>query len=178
MPPKNAAENSKHRDKIDDLLLEGNSSRFISNYLKEEYGELISHAAINRYKNKHLDVNKDVGVKYQSKKDLKTKAKKDKIVNKVVSDLDFLDNIVNEANTFKVDLDSLKNNKDVSDLDHVNLCMKFKRLAIDAVKAKSLILDKNETNFNVNFEGSDFNEEERKSLRELALLGRKPTKNK
>ena len=42
MPPKSAVERSKHRDEIDDLLLEGKSPRFVSAWLENTYNKQLS----------------------------------------------------------------------------------------------------------------------------------------
>ena len=56
MVRRSAVEKSEHRDEIDDLLLDGNSPRFVSTFLKDKYSESISHTAINNYKKKYLEI--------------------------------------------------------------------------------------------------------------------------
>ena len=48
MPPKTKIEKSSHYKEIVDLLLQGKSSRDVSNYLKKQYGEDIGYTAISR----------------------------------------------------------------------------------------------------------------------------------
>ena len=64
MPPKTAVERSDNRDIIDDLLLEGKSPRFVSDYIKNEFNENISHTAINNYRKNKLNVKKEVAIQY------------------------------------------------------------------------------------------------------------------
>lgn len=52
--------NSPHRAEIEKLILEGWSVRRIANWLKETYGEQISHAAIANHKNKHFNVAREI----------------------------------------------------------------------------------------------------------------------
>ncbi len=62
MPPKPAVEKSPHYEEIIDLLLQNKSTRDISKYLKDEYGEEIGHNAINNYRRNHLKLDERVEV--------------------------------------------------------------------------------------------------------------------
>lgn len=77
MPPKNKVVSSPHRDEIDKLLLDGESSRNVANYLKNQYNEIISYATINNYRKVHLNVTKEAK-KIYNKKRLKGSQKKPK----------------------------------------------------------------------------------------------------
>ncbi|MBP5784223.1 MAG: hypothetical protein J6W16_01390, partial [Methanobrevibacter sp.] len=56
MPPKSKVELSIHYNEIVDLLLAGNSGRYVSDYLLNEYNEKISYKALNTYKKNKLNV--------------------------------------------------------------------------------------------------------------------------
>ena len=56
MPPKSKVELSPHYNEIVDLLLSGNSGRYVSDYLLNEYDEKISYVALNNYKKNKLNV--------------------------------------------------------------------------------------------------------------------------
>ena len=60
MPPKSKVEKSPHYKEIVDLLLQGQSSRTVSDYLKNTYNEDIGYGAINSFRNKHLDIEAEV----------------------------------------------------------------------------------------------------------------------
>jgi len=49
MPKKSAVINNPYRKEIEEMIIEGKSSRKISELLKDQ-GESISHTAINNYK--------------------------------------------------------------------------------------------------------------------------------
>lgn len=126
MPPKSAVELSDHRDEIDDLLLEGKSPRFVSEHLQREYSEKISHTAINNYRKKHLNVNKEATVKYQEKRSNEVR---DDAVNQTVSDLEYCDDIIELAHRVKLIVDH--ENK-ISELD-------IKKLGLQAIRVKQEI---------------------------------------
>lgn len=159
MPPKSAVERSEHRDEIDDLLLRGNSPRFVSAYLKNEYNESISHTAINNYKKKHLDVTKEAVIDYTKKKSKEAKQvqsqknsqeKKQKVVKKISSDLEKLDEIIEESFNTHVDLERLVDDPECNQVKVEGLKLKMRQQGISAVNAKNNILKQNDTNVEVN----------------------------
>lgn len=125
MPPRSAVETSPFRKEIEEYLLEGKSARFISEWLKEQ-GESISHTAINNYKKGSFNVHVEASKQYIEKE---SKKRKDKGIEKVVSDLEFCDNIINIAN--KVDL-KVTDEKKITELD-------IKKLGLQAIKTKQEI---------------------------------------
>jgi hypothetical protein len=139
MALKSAVELSDHRSEIDDFLKEGKSSRFISDWLKKlpkkEGPETISHVSISNYKKKKFNVKKEATIKYNEKK---SKEKLKKASDKVVSDIEALDEIIHEGQKIKLDLDNIRPDFDsgVTDLDIENTKLKAKRLVIQAAKAK------------------------------------------
>lgn len=60
MVRKTKVEKSPHYKEIVELLLQGQSSRTVSNYLMKTYNEDIGYCAINSFRNKHLDISSEV----------------------------------------------------------------------------------------------------------------------
>lgn len=129
--PRSAVEDSPHRKEIEKMIIEGKSPRYISKWLKEleEDPESISHTSINNYKNNKFNVKKDAVKEYN---DRQSKARKTRAKNKIVSDLEFLDNIKDIASKVNVTVD-----EDTKALDVV-------KVGIQAVKAKNEILKSGE----------------------------------
>ncbi|MBF4469469.1 MAG: hypothetical protein ISP01_08715, partial [Methanobrevibacter arboriphilus] len=114
MPPKPLVERSDHYDEIMDMIKEGLSSRTISNYLKDEYNEIISHTAINNYiqslKNKigseyHKRKKTNVPKIVQNERDKKDKS--NEVINKGVNDIDSLDRIISLAENLNLDVSGI-----------------------------------------------------------------------
>lgn len=186
MPPKSAVEKSEHRDEIDDLLLSGSSPRVVSSYLKNEYNESISHTAINNYKKKHLDVTKEAVIDYTNKKSKEAKQvqsqknsqkKKQKVVKKISSDLEKLDEIIEDSFNTTIDLERLVGDPDCDQVKVEGLKLKMRQQGISAVNAKTNILKQDDTTVNVNINDVKVNllEKVKKKRRELNDLsnGRK-----
>jgi len=125
MALKSAVELSEKRLEIDNLLKEGKSPRFISEWLKnlKDNPESISHTAINNYKKKKFNVEKEAVLKYN---ETKSKELLDEASDKVVSDLEYCDNIIDLAN--KIDLKVDHKNR-ITELD-------IKKLGLQAIKTK------------------------------------------
>lgn len=115
---------SPFRKEIEEMLIEGKSPRTISKWLKEQ-GENISHTAINNYKKKHFNVQEEAVKKYNDKV---SKTRKTKASNKILSDLEFLDQVKDVASKVNVEVD-----EDTSALD-------ITKVGIQAVRAKNEIL--------------------------------------
>ena len=159
MPPKSAVEKSEHRNEIDDLLLNGHSPRFVSNYLKNEYNESISHTAINNYKKKHLNVTKEAVIDYTRKKSQKAKiindnktckTKHEEKVKKVSSDLEKLDEIIEDSFNTQIDIDRLVGDPECDQVKVEKLKLQMRQQGISAVNAKTNILKQEDTNVEVN----------------------------
>ena len=120
------------------MIIEGKSSRFISNWLKEK-DESISHAAINRYRKGDFNIKDEAAKQYNEKQ---SKKRKNKAAKKVVSDLEALDEIIKEGNEIKLQLNSISPDMEagVSDLDIEKVKIQGKNLVIRAAKAKHDIL--------------------------------------
>ena len=156
MPPKSAVERSKHRDEIDDLLLEGKSPRFVSAWLENTYNEHISHTAINNYRKNKLNVPKEVAIEYKKKRDnekkqeKKSSQKKKKMVNKFLGDLEILDVIINDSYDPDIDIKRLEHDPEVDQVQVENLKLKKRDQAIKGINAKTNILKNDDTNIEVN----------------------------
>lgn len=159
MPPRSAVERSEHRDEIDDLLLEGMSPRFVSDYLKNEYNEYISHTAINNYRKNKLNVQKDAAIEYTKKKSKEAKEaqsaknsknKKNKKVKKVVSDLEKLDFIIEDSYNTNIDIERLENDLDSDQVQVEKLKLQKRKQAIEAINVKNNILKHDDNNIEVN----------------------------
>lgn len=159
MPPKSAVELSPHRNEIDDLLLQGNSGRFVSKYLLNEYNESISHTAINRYKKNFLNVEEQAKTEYVKKK-VQEKAVEKKLqeneheekvqvhVQSRVSDLESLDNIIQKANKYSNDLDSIED-----PVKREELKIKIQSNSIRANQVKHNIMKDEDNNVEIRFNG-------------------------
>lgn len=80
MAKKSKIETSPHFNEIVDLLLAGYSGRYVSDYLKNEYDEIISYKALNNYKKNKLNVKAAVKKKVIEKQKKKKKNQKSKAV--------------------------------------------------------------------------------------------------
>lgn len=153
MARKSKVEKSPHYNEILDMIKESISPRDISNYLKNEYNETISHTSINNFRKKiRSKTNQEYYKKKKSKNTPKIvnekKAKDEKfdsVVAKGVSDLDALDNIITEANKLNLDISNIKpkyleNYCVNSETEIEKLKIQAKRLSIQAVNTKAKIL--------------------------------------
>ena len=70
MGRKGKIESSPHYNEIVDLLLVGQTPRYVSDYLLNEYNEKISHVALSKFKKNKLNV------KAEAKKKIIEKEKK------------------------------------------------------------------------------------------------------
>ena len=187
MPPKSAVERSEHRNEIDDLLLDGHSPRFVSTYLKNEYNESISHTAINNYKKKHLNVTKEAVIDYTKKKSQEAKQvqsqkdsqnKKQKAVKKISSDLEKLDEIIEDSFNTHIDLDRLVDDPECDQVKVEGLKLKMRQQGISAVNAKTNILKQEDPTVEVNVNKDvtvnllDKVKEKRRELNDLNNNGR------
>lgn len=87
-------EKSDHYKEIVDLLLQGESSRAVSSYLKNEYNEDISFATINTYRKNHLNIKNRVNKKLIEKKKRK---EIDDAIDKVVEQKFEVEECIEEA---------------------------------------------------------------------------------
>lgn len=170
MPPRSAVERSEHRDEIDDLLLEGLSPRFVSDYLKNEYDEHISHTAINNYRKNKLNVTEEAAKVYherrqkEKKADEKTDKKKQRKIRKAVSDLERLDFIIQDSYNTDINIERLEHDPESDQVQVEKLKLQKRKQAIEAINTKSNILKNDDINLNIggeiNHTGSITNEYE------------------
>ncbi|WP_156314586.1 hypothetical protein [Methanobrevibacter arboriphilus] len=188
MPPKSKVEKSPHFNEILDMIEKSISPRHISDYLKNEYNESISHTAINNFVKK---IKSKTASEYYKQQKVKEKDKKSKVdevvdkelankeaiddvVNKGVSDLDALDTIISEAENVGLDIDSLyveegpRGGIVTSQADIVKIQILVKRLGIDAIKAKAMILKDSPEPPDINVNINDLNNFFKKQ-REIAI---------
>lgn len=124
MPPSPVILTHPFRKEIENMLIEGKSPRYISGWLKEQ-GENLSHTTIDTYRKKHFNPTKDAGLEYQN---TQSKKRKTRAKNKILSDLEFLDQVKDAAGKVKLVV-----NKDTKAIDIV-------KAGIQAVKTKNEIL--------------------------------------
>lgn len=129
-----AVELSPHRREIEEMILEGKSDRAISDWLIS-VGEKISYGAIFNYRKNRFNIKEEAVKTYNEKK---SKERKQKAVGKVVSDLDALDEIIEEGRKLKLDIQNVIPDEDtgVTDLDIEKVKIQGKNLVIRAAKVK------------------------------------------
>ncbi len=169
MPPKNKVISSPHRDEIDKLLLEGESSRNVSDYLENQYNEIISYGTINNYRKDHLNVTQEAKKIYtkrklkESKKKSKSKSRVDrkaqksvekksklaekrsrsrvdKKAQKLVGNIEELDSIIAEMNEVNLEIDETLSGEDIDPIKLLQFKLRCKELEIKAIKIKYDIL--------------------------------------
>ncbi|MBQ2654686.1 MAG: hypothetical protein IJF83_14120 [Methanobrevibacter sp.] len=171
---KNKVEKSPHYNEIIDLLVAGYSGRYVSSYLEDEYNEKISHAALNRYKKNKLNIKAAVKKKIiENEKEKQEKIKKsqetaranaiDREVEKEIQaqesieiaadyryrDVKKLDDLISEAESITVDLDISPNDEKYDPYKERSLKIKYKKLALDAMRLKYDLIDEDELTVNV-----------------------------
>lgn len=150
--PKPAVMTSPFRKEIEEMLIEGKSSRTISKWLKEQ-GEIIGYTAINNYKNNHFDVQSDAIQKYN---DTQSKKRKTRAVNRTVKDIEKIDQIIDNIDPEVVkEMDKKDQIRAVSPL----LQTKYKILGVIDDK-QSVEVNVNNNQFNPNTQKEIIDEEE------------------
>lgn len=178
MPPKSKVESSPHFNEIVDLLLAGETTRFVSDYLLNQYGEKISHVSLSKYKKNKLNV------KAAAKKKLIEKEKKKILKEKVKANKNFKEAITKEAeaelsieaastpitknyeraerfieSTEDMDiikeLEDYKKSPDFEESKYIDLKIKLQKLRLDFMKYQSDLLEDNTLDVNVNNNSED-----------------------
>ena len=157
---KNAVELSGHQEEIEELLSdENNSARFISQYLLEEYGLKISHVTLSNHKKTRMNVIRDAAIDYSKKKSQKAKiindnktckTKHEEKVKKVSSDLEKLDEIIEDSFNTQIDIDRLVGDPECDQVKVEKLKLQKRQQGISAVNAKTNILKQEDANVEVN----------------------------
>lgn len=150
MGRKSLIESSTHYNEILDMIKEGLNSEDISNYLKNEYGEIISARTIHRYIDKiRSKINQKYYKKKKRAKPIEEKIEKEEavfeVVDKGVSDLEALDTIIALGKELKLDVKNLKPEIHTdyvvtTPLDIVKAEIQVQRVIIQAVNTKARIL--------------------------------------
>lgn len=97
MPPQSSVITSPYRKEIEEMLIEGKSPRYISEWLKaQEPKENISHTAINNYKNNHFNVPVEAVKEYNKRQSEK---RKKKATTKQVDDLEKIDQFIQNVDS-------------------------------------------------------------------------------
>ncbi|WP_458456202.1 hypothetical protein [Methanobrevibacter sp.] len=111
MPRPSRIETSDHYEEIVERLSLGESTRSISKWLKEDFGESISHVALAKYKSKHIKMEDKVEAELN-----KRAKKRNKKINKIVQNkTDVKESI--EKNTQSI----VKNNADTKEAINENI---------------------------------------------------------
>ena len=180
MPPKSKIELSPHFNEIVDLLLAGNSGRYVSDYLLNEYNEKISHTALNKYKRNKLNVKaaakkkiidkeKEELVKNNPtfKKEITKEAKKELSMEASAAPItknygraeDFL-NATNDIDLIQ-ELKEYKKSPNYDESKYLDLLVKVEKIRLDYMKYQSDLFEENTLDVNVNSNFDDlFNEED------------------
>ncbi len=163
MSKKSAVIKSPYRKEIEEMIIEGKSSRYISDWLKDQ-NESISHTAINNYKKNDYNIPMEAVREYNKKN---SEARKNEAVENKVSEIEYCDDIINTAAKIGINIDP---SQGINNLD-------IKKLGLQAVKTKHAIT-KDETAPIVGVQVKEiYDEEERKLIEEfgdyLATRGNK-----
>ena len=150
MPRKSKVELSPHFEEIVDLLLQGESGRNISNYLKNQYNEEIGFNSINTYRRNHIKLEDKVIREVDRRLNEKTQ----KVASKKVDQIEHieestnaivgatanqLEGLINVGANFGEDYISMKKamvdpNSKVSEKDVADMSYKANRLYFDYIK--------------------------------------------
>ena len=139
MTKKTVVEQSPYQKEIEEMILEGKSDRYISNWLSEQDPPAkISYSTIYNYRKKKFNVQENAVKKYREKQSRK---RLDKAVEKKVTEIEYCDDIIQKASSVGLNVDPQAS---ISELD-------IKKLGLQAVKVKhDITKDEPEHNINVN----------------------------
>lgn len=143
----NVVKTSPFRKEIEDMLIEGKPVSFIMAFLKR-MGNPISKNTLYRYK-ENFNPHEEAVQEYIEEKSIE---RFDTTKKKIVSDLEFCDNLVQIANEVGLEVD---NDNKITKLD-VN------KLALQAIKAKNEIIksgSEDEKEFTIIIKGVDSDED-------------------
>ena len=177
MPPKSKVELSIHYNEIVDLLLAGNSGRYVSDYLLNEYNEKISYKALNTYKKNKLNVKaaakrkiiekeKKRLIKKNTKKAATREAKAELSMEAATS---YLTRNYERAEKFiesTADIDIIqaledyRKSPDFDEAKYLDMKIKVQKLRLEHMKYETDLLEDNTLNVNVNNEDELFDEAE------------------
>lgn len=158
MARKSKVETSPHYNEIVDLLVAGYSSRYVSDYLENEYNEKITHTTLNNYKKNNLNVKAAVREKIiqkqkeesqskQADKEIQAKESFEIATDYRFKDIQKLDDLISQADEINIDLDIRDGNYDP--YKEQSLRLKMKKLGLEAIKLKYELIDEDELNINI-----------------------------
>lgn len=146
----NKVKTSRYREKIDNWIIEGKGDTEIIELLKEQDPpEKIGRTTLYNYRKNDFNINKEATKEYHEKK---SKERLKGAVDQTVSDLEFLDGIIDVANRTGLDVDHENN---ITELD-------IKKLGIQAVRAKQEVFkagSEDEKEFTITIVEADSDEE-------------------
>lgn len=122
MPPRSAVITNPFRKEIEEMIIEGKSSRYISEWLKDQ-GESISHTAINNYRKNEYNIKEEAIKEYNEEQ---SKQRKDKGKRKIISTLELCQKFKDEAHR--------RNLSGIDDLDMCKIGISAGRLEHDITK--------------------------------------------
>ena len=177
MPPKSKVESSIHYNEIVDLLLAGNSGRYVSDYLLNEYNEKISYVALNNYKKNKLNIKaaakkkimekeKNRLIKENAKKAATKEAKAELSMEAATS---YLTRNYERAEQFieatkDIDLvqalEDYRKSPDFDEGKYLDMKIKVQKLRLEHMKYETDLLEDNTLNVNVTNEEELFDEAE------------------
>lgn len=160
----NAVLVSEFRSEIDDMILEGKSDSFIERWLDDNDAK-ISRQTIGKYRRNDFNVNKEATIAYNDKK---SKEKKDGAINRKVSEIEALDDIINLGHDLNIDLKNVTPDfEGTSQLDIEKAKIQAKNLVIRAAKVKHDIT-KDEPPVIIEVKVGEMDDEEQALTKEVA----------
>jgi hypothetical protein len=148
-----AVEKSPYKKEIEEMITEGKPDTYIVEWLKDN-GAPISRPTINKYRNKDFNFKAEAVKEYQKQE---SKKRFNKAKNKIVSDLNFLDGIIETADGIGLSVDE---EQGITNLD-------IKKIGIQAVKVKHDIT-KDEPPVVVEVKVGEMDDKERKLTKTVA----------
>lgn len=172
MPPKSKIESSPHFNEIVDLLLAGQTTRFVSDYLLNEYNEKISHVALSKYKKNKLNVKaaakkkiiekeKQKLIKKNTKKaatkEAKAELSMEAATNYLTRNYERAEKFIESTQDINLiqALEDYKKSPDFDEGKYLDLKIKLQKLRLEYMKYETDLLEDNTLDVNVNSNNDD-----------------------
>lgn len=172
MPPKSKIESSPHFNEIVDLLLAGQTTRFVSDYLLNEYNEKISHVALSKYKKNKLNVKaaakkkiiekeKQKLIKKNTKKaatkEAKAELSMEAATNYLTRNYERAEKFIESTQDINLiqALEDYKKSPDFDEGKYLDLKIKLQKLRLEHMKYETDLLEDNTLDVNVNSNNDD-----------------------
>ena len=172
MPPKSKVELSPHFNEIVDLLLSGQTTRFVSDYLLNEYNEKISHVALSKYKKNKLNVKaaakkkiiekeKQKLIKKNTKKaatrEAKAELSMEAATNYLTRNYERAEKFIESTKDINLiqALEDYKKSPDFDEVKYLDLKIKLQKLRLEHMKYETDLLEDNTLDVNVNSNNDD-----------------------